>query len=412
MPGIVTETGSENLESAGARRPALDGIRVIDLSQIAAGPYASALLGDLGADVIKVEPPGGERFRNIDNLFGPKESGYYYAVNRSKRSIVLDLKTPAGHEVLERLIKTADVILFSMRPAAVERLSLTYDEVAQMNPQIIYCMITAFGETGPLSAEPGMDLIAQALSGVMGLTGEPDGPPVKAGPPLADYVVSFLSCFAIVAALRARDRDGVGQKLSLNLLDGQIGILANYITPYVKSQVPMRPVGSGHPQLVPYQGFLANDGYFILACLNDRFWPPICEAIGRPDLLADQRFTTNVLRVKNRKALIDDLSVLFATKSVAEWVTHLRSRGVAASPINRLEQALVEPQIVHNGMIKVMEHPKYGPYTIANTPFKMHGTPAGPTRVVTSVGENNDEVLAELGYSQEEVEALRRSGTI
>jgi crotonobetainyl-CoA:carnitine CoA-transferase CaiB-like acyl-CoA transferase len=170
-------------------------------------------------------------------------------------------------------------------------------------------------------------------------------------------------------------------------------------------------VGSGHPQLVPYQAFLANDGYFILACLNDRFWPPICEAIDRPDLLADPRFTTNVLRVKNRKALIDDLTMLFATRSVAEWVEHFRSRGVASAPINRLEQALVEPQIVHNGMVKVMES-KYGPYTIANTPFTMHGTPAGPTRPVTSVGENNDEVLAEVGYSPDEIESLRESGTI
>jgi succinate--hydroxymethylglutarate CoA-transferase len=412
MPGMVTETAPNNSDSAVARRPALDGVRVLDLSQIAAGPYATALLGDLGADVIKVEPPGGERFRNIDNLFAPGESGYYYAVNRSKRSIVVDLKSAAGHDVLERLIKTADVIVFSMRPAALDRLSLTYDEVAKMNPRIIYCMITAFGETGPLSTYPGMDLIAQALSGVMGLTGEPDGPPVKAGPPLADYVVSFLSCFAIVAALRARDRDGVGQKISLNLLDGQIGVLANYITPYVKSQIPMRPVGSGHPQLVPYQAFLANDGYFILACLNDRFWPPICEAIERPDLLADSRFTTNVLRVTNRAALIADLSALFATKSVSEWVDHLRSRGVAAAPINRLEQALVEPQIVHNGMVKVMEHPKYGSYTIANTPFKLHGTPAGPTRPVTGVGENSDEVLAEVGYGPEEIAALRESRVI
>jgi crotonobetainyl-CoA:carnitine CoA-transferase CaiB-like acyl-CoA transferase len=390
----------------------LDGIRVVDFTQIAAGPYCSSLLGDLGADVVGIEPPGGEPFRSIDEVFGDRASAYYFGVNRSKRSMTLDLKHPSAPDLIDRLIAGADVCMVGFRMDAVRRLRLDYPRLSVLNPRLIYCSVTAFGETGPRSELPGMDILAQALSGVMGLTGEPGRPPVKVGPPIADFVVSFLAGFAILAALRARDRDGIGQKVSLNLLDGQLATLANYVTPYLKTRQPIRPVGGGHPQLVPYQVFEAADGYFIVACLNDRFWPPLCRAIGRQDLLDDPELRTNVGRVRNRERLVADLAALFATAPAATWVDVLEQGGVPCSEVHRLEDALEDPQIVHNGMVVELEHPRYGRYSVVDNPMRLERTPAVVRRRASDIGEHTVEVLGELGYSAEEVHELQERGVV
>jgi succinate--hydroxymethylglutarate CoA-transferase len=386
--------------------PPLAGIRVVDFTQIAAGPFCSSLLGDLGADVIKVEPPAGEPFRRIDNVFGPSESAYFYAINRSKRSLALDLTTESGREVSDRLIQSADVCMVGFRPAAVEKLGLSWERLGELNPRLVYCSVTAFGETGPLADRPGMDIIAQALSGVMGLTGEPDRPPVKVGPPVADFVVSFLAGFAICAALRARDRDGIGQKLELNLLDGQVAIVSNYITPYLKTRIPIRPVGGGHPQIVPYQVFETPTGYMIVACLNDRFWAPLCKAIEREDLVDDERFATNVMRVRNRDALIPQLENLFRSEPAAIWLERLERQGVPCSPVHRLEDALEDPQVVHNELLVELDHPRLGPYTVVRTPMTFSRTPARISRPVADLGSDTHDVLTELGYSADEITAL------
>lgn len=392
--------------------PPLAGIRVVDYTQIAAGPFCSSLLGDLGADVIKVEPREGEPFRRIDNVFGPSESAYFYAINRSKRSITVDLRTAAGREVSDRLLQTADVCMVGFRPDTVERLGLGWERARVLNPRLVYCSLTAFGETGPLADRPGMDIIAQALSGVMGLTGEPDRPPVKVGPPVADFVVSFLAGFAICAALRARDRDGVGQKISLNLLDGQIATVANYVTPYLKTLEPIRPVGGGHPQIVPYQVFKTADSYMIVACLNDRFWQPLCEAIDRPDLLEDERFSTNVLRVVNRRELLPDLERLFASEPTRVWTERLVAGGVPCSPVHRLEDALADPQVVHNGMVVELEHERFGRYSVVRAPMTFSGTPAAITSPVPDLGSDTREVLAELGYDSQLIDELEDAGVV
>ncbi len=392
--------------------PPLAGIRIADFTSIAAGPYGSSLLGDLGADVIAVEPPGGEPFRSIDNIFGEGESAYHFGINRSKRSLALDLTRPESAEVVRRLIASADVCMVGFRGPAVEKLGLTYEHLSDVNPRLIYLSLTAFGEDGPRSGDPGMDIIAQALSGVMGMTGEPGRPPVKVGPPIADFVASFLLGFAICAALRARDRDGVGQRIKLNLLDGQVATLGNYITPYLRNRVPLRPMGGGHPQIVPYQVFAASDGYMIVACLNDRFWPKLCEAVGRPDLLADQRFATNTSRVEHREVLVPVFEELFAARPRAEWLKPLRDAGVPCSEVHHLEQAIEEPQVVHNRMIRELEHPRHGAYGVVDNPIRFERTPARVDRPVADLGEHNDEVLGELDFTAAEIEGLRSTGAL
>lgn len=400
------------IEGDGDRAP-LSGVRVVDLSQVGAGPYAASLLGDLGADVIKVEPPGGESFRYIDNLFGEGDSAYFYGVNRSKRSLTLDLHQQEGLDTLKRLVAQADLLIVGFRPEAVKRLGITYAEMSEVNDQLVYCQLTAFGEDGPRSHQPGMDILAQALGGIMGLTGEHDGPPIKAGVPMADFVASFLLAFGAVSALRARDLNGHGHKLSINLLDGQVAMLANILTHYDRTQVPVRPHGGGHPQLAPYQPFQGSDGNtFIVACLNDRFWERLSRVIGRPELAHDARFASNAERVRNRGELTDLLSGIFAEEPAAVWLSKFDEVGMPCGPIHRLEDVLTEPQVVHNESIIELEHPIHGSYPVPNTPFRLHGTPVGPSRYAPRLGEHSVEILAEAGFDQDEIDALLARGVI
>jgi crotonobetainyl-CoA:carnitine CoA-transferase CaiB-like acyl-CoA transferase len=384
---------------------ALAGIRVLDLSQVAAGPYLGSLFGDLGADVIKVEPPAGEAFRSIDADFGIGHSAYFFGLNRSKRAITLDLKNQDDYRAFEQLLATVDVVLTSMRSSAAVSLRIDYDSLAAINPRIVYCAITGWGETGPRATEPGMDLLAQAVGGIMGTTGEPDRGPVKAGPPVSDFATTFIGGFAICAALRARDRDGVGQKISLNLLDCTIAFLSNYVTPYFKTGRPIRPVGGGHPQLVPYQVFEASDGYFVLGCLNDRFWPPVCDAIGHPELADDERYRTNPDRVANRGTLVPFLEDIFIVGTREHWVSKLREHDVPAAPVHRLEEVFDDPQAIHNEMLLELRHPEFGTYFAPNNPMHMSRTPPAPWGYAPEIGEHNAEILAELKISDDEAVA-------
>ncbi|TEA78758.1 CaiB/BaiF CoA transferase family protein [Allopusillimonas ginsengisoli] len=389
----------------------LAGIRIIDCTHAMAGPYATSLMGDLGAEVIKVEAPGGDFLRKMDQKFAPGESIYFHSINRSKRSIAIDLKRSAGHQVLESLLCDADIFITNLRVAAVQKLRLDYESIAKIRPEIVYCSVTAFGETGPRSLEPGLDLLGQAVSGIMAMTGEHAGPPLKAGPSITDIVTSFLLCFSAITALRARDRDGVGQKVELNLADSGFATMPNLVTEYMHTHVPMRPWGSGHPQAVPYQAFLAEDGYFVLACLSDDIWKKIGEAIDDP-VTRDPRYTRNTARIDYRVELVDGLQRLFASAPREHWMTPLRRLGVPCAPVNTLEEAIVDPQFDHNGMLRCMQHPEFGRYTVVDNPIKMDRTPAAPFGYAPAIGEHSKEILLEAGFSSNHIEELLSTGII
>ena len=391
---------------------ALAAIRVVDFSQIAAGPYLGSLLGDMGADVIKVEPLTGDAIRYVDDAFGPGRSAYFYGVNRSKRGIALDVKSAAGREVVDRLMAYADVAIVAMRPSAVARVGLDYERLEQLNPRLVYVSITAFGEDGPRADEPGMDILAQALSGVMGLTGEPDGSPVRAGPAITDMSTTFLGGFAVCAALLARERDGHGQKISLNLLDSAIATLPNYATQYLRLRQPIRPEGGAHPQIVPYQVFRTADGHMVVACISDRFWPPLCAAIDRPELAAAAEYRTNVERVRNRQSLVALLARVFAAQPTAHWIDRLRSADVPCSEVHRVDQVFDDPQVVHNAVAVALDDPEVGRYETVGNPIRMSRSNPSPSRPAPAVGEHTDEVLRELGFDDAAIDGLRAAGAV
>jgi formyl-CoA transferase len=389
----------------------LEGVRVIDLSQVAAGPYGTSLLGDLGADVVKVEPLHGDSFRDIDDGYGPGQSAYFFGVNRSKRSIALNLKEPAAYDVLLRLVDDADVFVIAFRPDAVSRMRLDYETLRERNPRLIYVSITAFGEKGPRAHQPGMDILAQALSGMMGITGEVGGGPVKVGAPIADFIVSYLLGFGVSAALRLRDRTGAGDRISINLLDALVSAFANIITPYDRFRVPPRAQGGGHPQLAPYQPFRDCEGkYFILACMNDRFWQRLLPILDEYGDFHDPRYETNSRRVQHRQELCGRLQEIFSKHPAEFWLERFEATGVPCGPIHRLEDALEEPQAITNQSFIHLEHPVHGPYLVPNNPIRFEHALAGPRGYAPALGQHTAEVLREVGYSREEIERLIAAG--
>ncbi len=398
-----------------SRPPSLDGIRVLDFSHQAAGPWATTLLGDLGADVIKVEKPG----RGDSIRYGQGEDGFevgslnFWGLNRSKRGITIDLGKPEGIELVRRLAKECDVVLENFRPGVMDRKGIGYEALSAINPRLVYCAITAFGATGPMAQKPGMDLILQATGGIMSITGEAEGrPPVKAGPPVADITTGVYGAFAVAAALLERERSGQGQKIDLAMLDAVISLLADV---GLKTHVGGRdfaPFGSGHPDIAPYQAFRASDGYFIVACLTGAFWKRLPGAIGHPGLLDDPRFRGMKDRVANRDALVEALAAIFETESVATWIERIEQADIPTCRVNSLREVFALEQVRVNETLVPVSHPTRGTIEILNSPIKMHGSPHHVTRGAPTLGEHTDEVLEAFGVDAVERERLRSAGVV
>ena len=391
----------------------LAGIRVLDFTHIAAGPLATSMLGDMGAMVIKVEAPGrGDPTRQYDEVFPDADGSYFLGINRSKRSVTIDLKTKDGLEIVRKLAMQSDVVVENYRPGALRKLGLDYPGMARLNKNIIYCSIAAFGTTGPYAARPGMDILVQGMGGLMGLTGEPGQSPVKVGAPIADFIGSYLALYGITLALLAREKQGFGQLVEISLLDGQIASLANYITGFHASGQPDGPSGGQHPQIVPYQVFGASDGYLIVACLTEGFWSNLCPAIGRPDLVDDPRFATNKVRTRNRDVLIPILAAIFEKRTRAEWMELLAAADVPCGPVNALSDTFSDPQVRHNEMVQEVMHPKAGRIKVPGVAVKLSRTPGRISAPPPMLGEHTEEVLADLGYSPGAIAGLRASGAI
>ena len=399
----------------------LEGIRVLDLTRALAGPYCTMMLGDLGADVIKVERPGrGDDSRGwgppfVGEPYGPYpgESAYFIAANRNKRSATVNLKSAEGQEIVRRLASASDVLVENFRTGVLEKMGLGYDDLRALNPRLVYCSISGYGRTGPYADRPGYDFIIQAEGGLMGIIGPEDGPPYRVGVPIVDITSGMFAATAILAALRARDQTGEGQLVDVSLLDTVVALLTNVASNYLVGGMEPRRLGNAHPNITPYEAFRARDRWFALAAANERQWAKLCDAIGRPELKEDPRFATNVERVANRPALLEALNETFAARDADEWLAELREAGLPCGPINTIPDVFEHPQAQARGLALETEHPSAGPVQLTGFPYKLSQTPAEVRQPPPLLGQHTAQVLTELlNHSAEEVAALRERGAI
>lgn len=374
----------------------LHGIRVLDLSRVLAGPYCTMVLGDLGADVIKVESPDGDETRAWGPPFTNGESAYYLCVNRNKRSIVVDFKTDEGRKILQELVKQSDVLVENFRPGTLARFSLDYESASKANPNLIYCSITGFGQTGPLRDRPGYDFMIQGMGGLMSITGVPDGEPMKVGVAVTDLFAGQNAVIAILAALQARTQTGKGQHLDISLFDSQVAMLANIASDYLVSGNLPKRYGNAHANIVPYQSFQASDAWFVLAVGNDRQFEKLCEVISKREVASDVRFRLNAERVKHREELIPILKPVFLTKTSGEWLSMLENAGIPCGPINSLDKVFSMPQVEARQMLIHMEHPEIEDLRLVGSPLKFSDTPVDFRLPPPRLGEHTEEVLKEL----------------
>ena len=390
----------------------LAGVRVLDVCQVMAGPYACMLLGDMGADVIKIEPPdGGDQTRgSMGFKMKGSDSMGFLNMNRNKRSITLNLKSVAGREVLLRLVKQADIMVENYRPGVVKRLGIDYESVSAINPALVYASISGFGQTGPWASRPGFDLMAQAMSGVMSVTGYPGGPPVKAGVPVADIGCALFATYAMLAAYIGRQATGKGQYIDASLFDSAMAFSVWDISQYWGTGEPPEPLGTANRMSAPYQAVKAADGYFVMGATNQKLWTQLCGVLGREDLLDDARFKTISLRLANRPALIEALEVSFAKKTSAEWVEEFLDVGIPAGPILSYPQAFESEHGRHRQMRIEIDHPVEGKVPNIGFAVKLSATPQQVRLPPPLLGEHTEAVLAELGIGAEERAALEAQG--
>ena len=390
---------------------ALDGIRVLDVTQVMAGPYCAMVLCDMGADVIKVEAPGGDSSRRMAGAQGD-DSAAFNAVNRGKRGLVVDLKAPRGQAVLRRLAAGADVLVENFRPGVMARFGLDYPSLAEANPRLVYASISGYGQTGPAAGRGGFDLVAQGVSGLMSVTGEPDRPPVKVGVPLTDLGAGLFAVIGILAALQHRTRTDRGQHVDTALVDAGVALSVWEATELFTSGRAPRPLGSAHRMSAPYQAVRCSDGYITLGAANDRIFRRLAHVLGRPEWLEDPAFARDGSRVRHRERLAAAIEAVTATRPRAHWLAELDAHDIPCGPIQDYREVMDDPQVRAREMVVRTEHPTLGTISTLGTPIKLSATPLAPGRPAPLLGQHTDEVLREAGYDAGEIAALRADGVV
>ena len=374
---------------------ALEGIKVVEFCEIAAGPFCAMLLADMGADVIKVERPAGDAMRS----WPPVNEGYsenFASINRNKRSVVLDLKTPEDLHAAKAIILDSDVVVENFRPGVLARLGIDYASMSAEKPGLIYCSISAFGQEGPRSKQGGFDLTMQAMSGIMSITGEPGGDPIKCGLPLCDFVAALYGAFAVTAALRQREITGKGQNLDVSMLGTSLGVAALQTSEYFGTGRDPRKLGSAHPRNAPYQAFRAKDGHFGMAAGNNSLWHHVCDVVALPELKEDERYLTPSLRAQNQNELRETLEAVFETKDVAHWLAAFAEVGVPCSPINSYSEALTDPQVDYMGWVQEITLPNGKVTKTFGSPLRINGATLPISANPPGLGEHTEEVLGKL----------------
>lgn len=385
----------------------MEGIRVLDLSRVLAGPYATMMMADYGADIIKIEPPGSG---DDSRAFGPfvgKESAYFMSLNRNKRSITLNFKREQERDLFKELVKYADVVVENYRPGTMEKFGLGYEELKQINPKLIYAACSGFGHTGPYRDKPAYDIIVQAMGGIMSITGPENGDPTRVGASVGDVMAGMFTAYGVMMALFHRERTGEGQKVDVGMLDCQVAVLENAIARYVTSGVVPGPLGNRHPSITPFSSFTAQDGYIIVGAGNDRLWERLCNILGRPDLTRDPRFDTNAHRTNNAKELAVILNDIFKTKTINDWLSVLEEAGLPCAPINTIDRIVNDPHVKAREMIVEVEHPVAGKLKMPGIPIKLSATPGAVESPAPLLGQHTNEIITEiLGWDEERISRL------
>ena len=393
----------------------LEETTVLDLTHVLAGPFASMILADLGARVVKIEQPGRGDGARLTGPFIDGESSYFMSINRGKLGVSLDLSKTSGKEIFLKMVDKADVVLENFLPGTMTRLGLDYQAIKQRNPRIIYAAISGFGQDGPYTNKTALDIVVQGMGGILSITGEPGGPPIRPGVSQGDITAGLFTVIGILAALQERHLSGLGQMVDIGMLDCQVAILENAFARYFATGEVPRPLGTRHPVTAPFQVFQTKDGYITIALIEGRKerWPLLCSAIDRIDLIDDPRFDTGWVRSQNHHLLEPILSEALREKTSQEWLEDLEALGIPCGPVNTIDKVPQDPQVLHRGMIKDVPHPRLGKVRVVDTPVKLSRTPGGAEHPSPDLGEHTAQVLQEmLGLGEEEVAALREEGVI